>query len=91
MNPTVIIAFFIIVNVCSYLIMHTDKNNARLKKRRISEASLFSFAIFGGSIGILVAMYLLRHKTRKLKFKLGIPLILILQVLAILLFSYRFL
>ncbi len=91
MNPTVIIAFFIIVNVFSYLIMHTDKKNARLKKRRISEASLFSFAIVGGSIGVLVAMYLLHHKTRKLKFKLGIPLILILQILAILVLSNRFL
>ena len=87
MTPASVIAFFIIVNVAAYLFMHTDKYNARHGKRRISEASLLSVAAIGGSIGILVSMYLLRHKTRKFKFKVGVPLILVLQILLILYLS----
>ena len=87
MNPTTLIALFITVNVCAYLIMHVDKNNARNGRKRISEASLLTVAAVGGSIGVLVSMYVLHHKTRKPKFTIGVPVILILQVLLILLLS----
>ena len=85
MPPMTMIAIFITLNVLAYLIMHKDKHNARNGRKRISEASLLTIAAIGGSIGILVSMYVLRHKTRKLKFKLGVPVILILQVLLFLL------
>ena len=87
MSPLSVIAIFIILNVLAYLIMHKDKHNARNGRKRISEASLLTVAAVGGSIGILVSMYVLHHKTKKLKFKLGVPVILILQVLLILLKS----
>ena len=87
MSPLSVIAIFIILNVLAYLIMHKDKHNARNGRKRISEASLLTVAAVGGSIGILVSMYVLHHKTKKLKFKLGVPVILILQVLLILLRS----
>ena len=87
MSPLTLIAIFIILNVLTYMIMHTDKHNARNGKKRISEASLLTVAAIGGSIGMLISMYLLHHKTRKLKFKVGVPVILILQVLLILLLS----
>lgn len=78
------IIYFVIVNVLAYLIMRIDKNRSRSGKRRISEASLLSLAAIGGSVGILVSMYILHHKTRKKKFKFGVPLMLILQILLIL-------
>ena len=71
----------------AYLFMHIDKNNARNGRKRLSEASLLTTAAIGGSIGMLVSMYVLHHKTRKKKFKYGIPAILVLQVLLILLMS----
>lgn len=91
MSPVTIIAYFIIVNVLTYLFMHMDKQRARNDKRRISEASLLSMAFIGGSIGMLVSMYVLHHKTRKIKFKLGVPVILMLQVLLVLYLSRQYL
>lgn len=83
MSPRDFIIFFVIINVLAYLIMHTDKNNARNGKKRISEASLLTLAAIGGSVGMLISMHILHHKTRKKKFKFGVPVILVLQVLLI--------
>lgn len=79
-----IILFFSIINALSYLIMHIDKNNARKNGQRISEASIIAIAAIGGSIGVLIGMYTLRHKTRKLRFTIGVPIILLLQIALIL-------
>lgn len=87
MNPRNLIIFFVIINVLAYLIMHIDKNNARNRRKRISEASLLTVAAIGGSIGILVSMRILRHKTRKKKFTIGVPVIFVLQVLLIIVLS----
>lgn len=63
------------------MIYGIDKYKAKNKKWRISENTLILMAIFGGSVGALVGMYGFRHKTKKLKFTVGIPCILIIQVL----------
>ena len=84
MDISAFITFFVIINVVAYLIMRIDKNNARNGKKRISEASLLTLAAVGGSIGVLVSMYVLHHKTRKKRFKIGVPLILLLQIAFIL-------
>ena len=69
--------------------MLTDKYKAKKKLWRIPEATLITIAALGGSIGSLIGMYLVRHKTKHLKFSLGIPLILALQIAAaVLLKSY---
>ena len=62
--------------------MLTDKRKARKKLWRIPEATLLLVAVFGGSIGSLLGMYMFRHKTKHLKFTVGIPVILVLQVIA---------
>lgn len=72
--------YLLIVNVVSFLLMLIDKQKARKKKWRISEATLMGFAVIGGSIGSLLGMYTFRHKTLHKKFTIGIPFILILQV-----------
>lgn len=84
MDLNTFISLFVVINVVAYLIMHIDKNNARNGKKRISEASLLTLAAIGGSVGVLVSMYTLHHKTKKKKFKIGVPLILLLQILFIL-------
>ena len=60
--------------------MLVDKYKAKKKLWRIPEATLMGVAAMGGSIGSLIGMYSVRHKTKHLKFTIGIPLILAVQV-----------
>ena len=60
--------------------MLIDKYKARKNLWRIPEATLISTALLGGSIGALIGMYTVRHKTRHIKFTVGIPLILLAQI-----------
>lgn len=62
--------------------MLTDKFKAKKNLWRIPEATLMTVAVLGGSVGSLIGMYTVRHKTKHLKFTLGIPLILAVQVVA---------
>ena len=65
MSPVTLIFLFVIINVIAYVIMHIDKNNARNGRKRISEPSLLTIAAIGGSLGMLISMQILHHKTRK--------------------------
>lgn len=76
-----IIIYLIIVNMLGILIMFIDKRKAEKGKWRIPEKTLFIITLIGGSIGTIVGMYTFRHKTQKLKFTLGFPAILIIQVI----------
>lgn len=76
--------YLILINALGLLIMLLDKQKAKLGRWRIPEATLLGIAFLGGSIGALLGMYLFRHKTRKAKFYVGIPLILAFQVLLVL-------
>ena len=68
----------IIVALIALLLI--DKHKARKKRWRIPEATLMCVAVLGGSVGSLIGMYAVRHKTKHLKFTLGIPAILIVQL-----------
>ena len=68
--------------------MLIDKWKARHNRWRIPEATLMWVAALGGSVGSLLGMYTVRHKTKHPKFTVGIPLILVAHiVLAIYLFN----
>lgn len=86
MKPFLI--YLLIINAAAFLLMRADKQRARKKKWRIPEATLMGVAVIGGSLGALAGMYTFHHKTRHPKFYLGIPAILICQLLlaALLLF-----
>ncbi|MGL5380707.1 DUF1294 domain-containing protein [Clostridium sp.] len=75
--------YFIIINIFSFIVMYIDKQKAIHCKWRISENFLMSLAIIGGSIGIYLGMNTFNHKTRHLKFKVGVPIIILLQLLLI--------
>lgn len=83
---TFLIGYIIFINVLGLLLMGIDKWKAKRNRWRIPEKTLFLTALMGGSIGSLVGMYLFRHKTRKFRFSIGLPVILVLQLLAIVFF-----
>jgi uncharacterized membrane protein YsdA (DUF1294 family) len=68
--------WFIFINAVGYLIMSEDKRRARNRRDRVPERTLFLLAAIGGALGVLIAMYRKRHKTRHLSFRVGIPLLL---------------
>lgn len=74
--------YLLIINASGFLLMLADKYKAKKKLWRIPEATLIGVAVLGGSIGVLAGMYTVRHKTRHLKFTLGVPVILAVQLLA---------
>lgn len=73
--------YLLSINALGFLLMLIDKQKARKKKWRIPEATLMGVAALGGSIGSLMGMYTFRHKTLHKKFTIGIPAILIAQLL----------
>ena len=78
-----ILAYLLIVNAAAFLLMLIDKSKAKRGAWRIPERTLLGSAILGGSLGAITGMYLFRHKTKHPKFTIGIPLILIIQIIAI--------
>ena len=83
-----ILLYLLIINAIGFTLMLADKGAAKKNLWRIPEATLMTAATLGGSLGCLMGMYTVRHKTKHLKFTLGIPLILMAQIaLAIWLFG----
>ena len=76
-----VLLYLIIVNAAAFLLMLADKQKAKRGLWRIPESTLMGVAIIGGSVGALAGMYTFRHKTRHLKFVLGVPLIFVIQIL----------
>lgn len=72
--------YLLLINAAAFALMLADKQKARKNRWRIPERTLILSAALGGSIGALAGMYTFRHKTKHLKFTLGIPVILALQI-----------
>jgi len=72
--------YLLLINAAAFLLMLSDKRKAKKKQWRIPEATLMTVAALGGSLGALLGMYLFRHKTKHPKFTVGIPILLILNI-----------
>ncbi len=86
--PVLTAGYAAAVNVAAFAVMAVDKSRAKKGAWRISERTLFLFALLFGSMGIWAGMYVFRHKTRHLKFVVGIPVILLIQLCAVLAYIY---
>ena len=75
-----VIIYFIAINLIGFLAMFIDKQKAKRGAWRIPEKSLFIITLLGGGIGTIAGMYLFRHKTKKLYFTIGFPVILITEI-----------
>lgn len=78
-----LLIYLLIINALGFLLMLIDKWKAKHNRWRIPEATLMTVAAIGGSVGSLIGMYTVRHKTKHPKFALGIPLILAVQLAAL--------
>lgn len=78
-----LIIYIVIINLFSIFLMKYDKIKAKNNQYRISEKTLFLVAIILGGPGIYIGMYLFRHKTKHVKFIIGIPLIIIVNIISI--------
>ena len=76
------IYYLLAVNIYSFIVMGLDKWKAKNKAYRVSENTLLLNAIFGGAFGSILGMYIFHHKTKKKKFFIGIPIIIILFLLS---------
>ena len=74
------LVYLVVVNLLTFIVFGIDKRKARRDKWRIPEDTLIWLAVIGGSVGALLGMYAFRHKTQHRKFTLGIPAILLAQL-----------
>jgi len=72
--------WIIFINALTFLVYGIDKYKAKHNQWRVSEKTLLGLAAAGGSVGAWAAMMVFRHKTQHLKFKLGVPVLFLLQV-----------
>ena len=76
----VLLIYLLIINAAGFILMLVDKVKAKKNLWRIPEATLFLVAAIGGCVGSILGMYTFRHKTKHIKFIVGMPLILAAQI-----------
>lgn len=86
-----IIIYFIVINIIAFLAMLVDKKKAKKGSWRIKETTLFTLVLLGGGIGGIAGMYAFRHKTKKLYFTIGFPVILICEIVLVIYAVIKFL
>lgn len=92
MKYKIIIIYLIAINIIGIVLNIADKQKAKHGKWRIPEATLWTIALLGGSLGSYVTMKTIRHKTKHKSFMIGFPLIIDFQsaIIAFLLFKTEF-
>ena len=73
------IYYLFVINVITFAAFGLDKRKAKKRKFRIRESVLLGLALIGGSLGAMAGMFLFHHKTRKPAFRIGIPVLFLLQ------------
>ena len=78
-----ILIYLLMINLIGFFMMWSDKRRAKKGAWRIPEQTLFIVTALGGGLGTIAGMYTFRHKTKKLKFTIGLPAILILEIILV--------
>ena len=79
----ILIGYLIVISIISIIVCIYDKFAAKHNpKHRTREATLLLLSALGGSVAMLITMLIIRHKTKHVKFMLGIPVILVVQAAA---------
>lgn len=67
--------YFIVINIITFVIYGIDKYKAKRHKWRVSEKLLIGLAVIGGFAGAIAGMQIFKHKTKHMKFVIGLPVI----------------
>jgi uncharacterized membrane protein YsdA (DUF1294 family) len=86
----IILIYLLVINLTAFIAMFVDKQKAKKHKWRVPEKVLFLFVVLGGGIGGTAAMSLFRHKTKHWYFKIGFPLITIVEIAASVIICIKF-
>ena len=78
-----ILLYLLVINLIAFFVMGIDKWKAKREAWRIPEQTLLSLVLLGGGIGGIAGMYVFRHKTKKPKFFIGFPVILITEIVLV--------
>ena len=89
-NWKYVLLYLLIINVIGFLAMGLDKLKAKKEWWRIPEGTLMTICLLGGGIGTIAGMYKFRHKTKKLKFSVGMPTILISEIALVIYLLIKF-
>ena len=89
-NWKYVLLYLLIINIVGFLAMGLDKLKAKKEWWRIPEGTLMTICLLGGGIGTIAGMYKFRHKTKKLKFSVGMPTILISEIAIIIYLLIKF-
>jgi len=82
--------YILLVSSIGFILALSDKNRAIKGRHRISERTLFISAVLGGGVGLLIGLLLSNHKTRRKKFMIGVPVIIVVHfVVAAFIFNMR--
>lgn len=79
-NWNLVLLYGVVINIVTFAYYGIDKQRAIKKEWRIPEKTLLGLALIGGSVGALLGMEVFRHKTKHWKFKIGVPLCLLLHL-----------
>lgn len=81
----IFLGYIIVINIVSAIVTIVDKVKAKNDKWRVPEKSLLILSAIGGAVGMYITMHLIHHKTRKMKFMVGIPIIFFAEILIVVL------
>lgn len=84
-----LLPYLVLINVLTFCMYGIDKWKAKRSRWRVPETTLLEMAVLGGSIGAWLGMRIWHHKTMHNKFKYGIPIILVVQIVIFLLTSCK--
>jgi len=74
------VIYLVLINLITFIVYGIDKRKAKKSKWRIPESTLLLLAAIGGGFGALFGMSYFRHKTKHLKFTIGVPVIILIQL-----------
>ena len=83
MQHRVLLIYLVVVNILTIIVFGVDKMNAKANRPRVRIVTLLGLAFVGGSVGALIGMYGFHHKTKKDYFTVGVPLILLMQIVVL--------
>lgn len=81
-----LLAYIVIINIITFLAFAYDKHRAKNDGWRIKNFFLLGLSFIGGSLGGLLGMKLIRHKTKKSYYRMGLPLMVLMQILILVYF-----